>query len=257
MAELADGTVVHLGRLPFVPSGNDLVLARYLDRAAVLPTIPASVDNSTVVREWLMLLNDKLGDCTIAAILHAIMLWTRIGKVKPFTATNTEALEGYEGACGYVPSDPSTDQGGNERTVLSYARKTGFGGAAGAHKIGAFLKTSWTDIHELTAAVYLFGCVYIGVNLQKAQMTQQIWDYDPTSPVDGGHAVIIVAVNPDGSGKLISWGRVYQYTAAWLQHTCEEAWTAVTRDMLDGTGHTPAGLDWQQLQTDLVAVTAG
>src|ERR1700675_4530505 len=89
-----------------------LHLARYIDKAYVPP---AFADNTYGISNWGMMMNDTLGDCTIAACGHALQVFTG-GKINEPDAT----IESYYSKwCGYVPGDPSTDNGGVELDVLN------------------------------------------------------------------------------------------------------------------------------------------
>lgn len=240
----------YLGRTPHVPDKRDLRLKHYLTS---LTSVPASVDNSGAVKKWLMLLNDRLGDCVPAGLLHAIMLWThKASGVKRFTATNTEALSTYEAVGRYVPGQPSTDLGCNERAALNYWRKTGVAG----HKISAYAAVNPKNPDELRACVYWFGMSYLGVNLQQAQESQTTWDHVPGAPYVGGHCVILVAMDSLGNGKVVSWGRVYDVTWAFLVAQCEEAWAVLSPDWMGKDSHAPNGLDLPSLKADLAKLAA-
>ena len=72
----AVGAVVHLGKLEVKHDARNLKLARYIDDAVVLPEVPKSIDWSAKVKSWPMYGNDKLGDCTCAAVGHMTEAWT-------------------------------------------------------------------------------------------------------------------------------------------------------------------------------------
>lgn len=93
-----------------------LRLARYLTPA--LPPPPPSVANSQGITNWGMMLNDNLGDCTIAGVAHAVQVWT-LSHGNEVTVPDPTVLQYYEQWDGYDPSNPASDQGGVELDVLN------------------------------------------------------------------------------------------------------------------------------------------
>jgi hypothetical protein len=246
-----DPASVRLGKKPKPRDDRDLKLAAYLDPGRALPAIPDQVDVSGHITDWGMLLNDKLGDCTIASALHMEMAWSRLAGRGDFHPTDADALAGYEGACGYDPHDPNTDEGGIERDVLKFWRKQGLGG----RKVAAFIEVDQSSVDEMRAACYLFGGVYLGVDLQKAQQTQEVWDFEQSAEW-GGHAVPLVTYDKTGKGTVVTWGALKDFTPAFVAHQCTEAWAVLSEDMLDEHGHSPAGLDLATLRADLKKLAA-
>ena len=65
-----------LGRLPTQHDARTLKLDRYL---APTTDIPAMKNWGVVSGDWGMMRNDQIGDCTIAAAAHIILLGTAAG----------------------------------------------------------------------------------------------------------------------------------------------------------------------------------
>jgi len=65
---------VRLGKKPVKHDARTFKLATYIN-STQLPAIPDSYIWNTKVPQWGMMLNDKIGDCTIAAAGHLIMGW--------------------------------------------------------------------------------------------------------------------------------------------------------------------------------------
>ncbi len=70
---MTDHSLMKLGKLAARRDPRTLRLARYL--APALPPPPAQVDYTCGVKDWGMMLNDRLGCCTIAAVGHAVQAW--------------------------------------------------------------------------------------------------------------------------------------------------------------------------------------
>ena len=105
-----------LGRLarahdPRIPHLSALLAGK------TLPPPPAQVDYTKGMPKNLgMMLNDTLGDCTCAAVYHAIQVWTfNASKGKAIdTEPDSDVEKLYELACGYKPS-----QGGEGPAEMS------------------------------------------------------------------------------------------------------------------------------------------
>ena len=116
---------VKMGRRRPVARGPRLYLRKYLEQA--LPSPPQSCDFSKPARPSLnnIYLNDKLGDCVIAAGYHIVGVET--GNANDlFNATNQQVTSDYSAIGGYVPGNSSTDNGCDEVTALNYWTEKGF-----------------------------------------------------------------------------------------------------------------------------------
>ena len=201
-----------LGKRPQRRDIRTLKLARYLPGAQQAQPLqpPASVDYAHGIEDWEMMLNDRLGCCTISAIGHAVQTWTANALGRELTVPDSTILEYYEKWDGYNPADPATDQGGVELDVLNDWRQGKFDG----HSLDAYVSIALGDSSELenpemgrssvlpvpqiATAIWLFGGAYIGVELPIRAQTQDVWDVpDYPGPDDkpgswGGHAVYLV-----------------------------------------------------------------
>jgi hypothetical protein len=167
-----------------------------------------------------MMLNDRLGCCTIAAVAHAVQVWTANAGYE-LSFPDPVILDYYQTWDGYKPADPSSDQGGVEIDVLNAWRQQGFGGQAleayGAIDLGvgdwglgagenpnthpstpSTPRVSILPNLDVMDAIWLFGGAYIGVELPVRAQTQEIWDVPENLTADdepgswGGHAVYLV-----------------------------------------------------------------
>jgi hypothetical protein len=247
-----------LGRKAIKTDSRTLRLARYLTKA--LPAPPASINYLGKVTNFGMMLNDNLGDCTIAALGHAVQVWT-MNAGGEITLPDSTILTGYEDFCGYDPSDPSTDQGGVILDVLNDFKSQGLG----AYSIDGFASVSIRNTRELKQAITLFGCVDIGINLPiSAQNQTTVWDVVPddgtgnTVPGSwGGHSISVCAFG--GTSKFltsvsgITWGSPIEITPAFWFKYVDEAYAMLSPAWLTAAG-APNGFNLAQLEADLAAI---
>lgn len=246
-----------LGKLAPRHDARTLQLRRYVDTSR-LPTPPAETARAAARKTpFQMYGNDTAGDCTIAGVGNFTQFWHSLtGEGTPLT--QDQVLAEYEGLTGYRPGDPSTDNGAVELDVLNAWRKGGIGG----HSITAFAAVDLAEDELLTAAVYLFDGLYIGVQLPATAQNQDVWDYDPTAGTAafpgswGGHCVDLVDYNKVGP-VYATWGALKQATWAWHHTYCDEAYALMAGDQLTAEGRTAEGFDTEALKSDLALVTGG
>lgn len=293
---MTDHSVFKLGKKPARRDPRTLKLARYLTAAP--PTPPEAVDYSLGTSDWGMLLNDQLGCCTIAAVGHAVQAWTRNSLGRELTVPDATILDYYEKWDGYDPADPATDQGGIELDVLNDWRQQAFDGqvlnAFAAIELANGNAANGSHASLIETAIWLFGGIYIGLELPLTAQTQDVWDIAPGAPGEesepgswGGHAVYVVGYDSHGSpapaGPLkiaggdtgataapaggsippcpgfltcITWGQLKKMTWAWFEKYCSEAYALVSNDWLKTNGVSPSGFDLAALEKDLAEVTA-
>lgn len=231
------------------------------------PTIvPTQVHNAAGLPDDLgMMLNDTLGDCTCAAVYHAIQVWTRAARGVEITEPNAEVQLLYQEACGYVPGDPSTDQGGVEQDVLTYLLTVGAPiepspAPRVRHKILAFVEVDPRVIADVQATIFDCGLDYIGFQVPDYLMAgaapPDVWDVNPAgnNAIVGAHAVILVGY--DAARKtfdVISWGRKFTMSEAFFTQFVEEVYTIADPSWIESGGGTPAGLTVAQLEAQMEA----
>ncbi|HEX3806929.1 MAG TPA: hypothetical protein VHV52_09145 [Gaiellaceae bacterium] len=242
-----------LGKLPVKVDVRTLALARYVDTAK-LPNPPASFDETAHVSDWPMYDNDTIGDCTIAAAGHMIEAWTAAAEGTAVEITNQQVLTAFDLV---KQVDPQTGEAGAVvLDVLNMWRKTGIGG----HQIGAFARVSLTGEGLVRSGAWLFGGLYLGVQLPVTAQTQETWDWTgslsgPAAPGSwGGHAVDVVGYDAT-TLTFVTWGSLKQMTWSFLERYCDEAYCLLSTDFLAG-GKAPNGLDLAALRADLALVTA-
>jgi hypothetical protein len=254
-----NGKLAKTGKKPAVHDPRTLKLAHYLDHAALSPP-PTEVSYITKLASaetFPMYLNDQLGDCVAAAAGHMIQQWNFYAG-HPAWPTEAEILKTYEDVGGYVPGNPSTDNGMDMLSYLKYWRKTG----VGDHKIAAFVAINWNDSRELQTALALFESVYLGVGLPISAQGQTSWTvpnggiYSPAGAEGGwgGHCIPIFASSPI-TKTVVTWGGSLKMSDNFLLDYGDEAYVVLSADMLNGAGVSPGGFNLSQLKTDLAAIT--
>ncbi len=214
-----------------------------------------------------MMANDRLGDCTAAALYHARQVWTGNAEPPEKTEPDADVIRFYEESTGYDPKDPASDKGGVMQDVLAFAVKSGYPvGAGGAAADGppardrllAFIEVDPLNSDDMKRVIYECGVANIGFNVPAylmANVVPDLWDIDPNGDqtVVGGHDVVLTGYDGEGWG-LISWGRRYRMTAAFLAAWCEEAYAMVAADWLEKTGKTPLGMSAADLEAQMAAI---
>jgi hypothetical protein len=256
---LVDHSGRPLGRKPPLTAEEKLVLGiktrrmASILRAELPPPQPVNWGDKVVNAG--MMLNDQLGDCTIAAAGHAKQTWSAAnGSQVP--VSDAEILAGYEGGCGYNPADPSTDQGGVEVLVIKYLQTVGLGGM----KFGPDVSLDPGDELHIKAAIsYLGGC-YIGVGLPLTAQNQIVWRLAMDQGGNGagswgGHACWVCGWDPDGL-IFFSWGALMRMSWDFWAAYCDESYAFVDPAWVTGEKPAPNGFDLSSLQAEIAAVGA-
>lgn len=248
---MADHANMKLGRKAIKTDSRTLTLANYLK--PTLPPPPPAKDWTNGITSWGMMLNDKLGDCTIAGVAHAIQVWSA-NTGGEITALDPTVLNYYEKWDGYNPADPNTDNGGIELDVLNSWHNDGFDG----HPLLAFADPNYSNLVQIRQSIALFGGVYIGLALPVTAQNQDVWDVVPKGGADGrkgswgGHCVFVPKYD-EKSFTCITWGGLKTMTLAFWKKYCDEAHTLLGQNWLTVKG-APSGFDQGQLMTDLHAI---
>jgi hypothetical protein len=223
---------------------------------------PSSVDWTKGMPKNLgMMLNDTLGDCTCAAVYHAIQVWTfNTGKIVTEPDSDVEKL--YINACGYNPRVSGEGPGGNEQHVLTYLLKQGAPmGPKGAtrHKITAFVEVDPRNLDDVKRTINNCGLAYIGFNVPQSvqppgELPPAVWDYVPNqSNIIGGHAVVLAGYDSEGA-RVISWGQYYTMTWEFFGHFVDEVYAIADTDWIETKKTTPGGLTLDELEAQMQAL---
>jgi hypothetical protein len=224
-----------------------LRMSHYVDKMYVPP---AFADHTPYgFTAWGMMMNDTLGDCTIAACGHALQVFTGGGITEPDATIESY----YSKWCGYVPGNPSTDNGGVELDVLNNWKAQGFDG----HVLEGFVQPQPGNLSHIMHSIAEFGGVYIGFQVPNSAMTQfqngQVWDVVANDGgIAGGHAVFCPAyhtMDPTYSRETtitaITWGQKQKMTVAFWEKYCDESHTLLA------SAWQPAGVNLAGLRADL------
>ena len=239
-----------LGRQPRSFSSRVMHLSAILaDRFNPAP--PASVDWTKGQTKWGMMLNDTLGDCTCAAAFHARQVWTANTGAED-SPPDADVLQLYEQACGYIPSDPSTDQGGNEQDVLKFLMNKGYPDIG--DKLAAFFEVDPRNTADIKTVINECGVCYIGFDVPENidETPGALWKLDMSANIEGGHAVVLVGYDSD-TVTLISWGALYKMTWEFFQYYTDEAYAIISPNWT-ADGKTPLGLSPEQLKAMMAAL---
>jgi hypothetical protein len=245
-----------LGRLPRthdprIPHLSALVAGR------TLPAPPAAIDYAKGMPADLgAMLNDSLGDCTCAAVYHALQVWSFNASkgAKMVTEPDADVERLYELACGYNPKLGGEGPGGNEQHVLKYLLNTGAPMANGApHRISAFVEVDPRLQDDVKRTIADCGLAYIGFNVPHYIVPDNapppaVWDIESKQTnIVGGHAVVLAGYDVDGA-RVVSWGQYYTMTWAFFAKYVDEAYAIADRTWIEAGGKTPGGLTLAELE---------
>jgi hypothetical protein len=230
-----------LGLLPHRSDERDIALDSVFTPTKALP-------ETFGVRglDWKMLGNDQWSDCYWASAAHEVMAQAHLaGRTPEFTPESV--LGSYATYLGVYRVTPATDRGTEPRAGAKFRRTHGVADHLNhGHRIGAYAFETESDYQKLLSALYTFGALTFCFELpQSAEETFEdgVWDYVKGSPIAGGHAVAGVARAESGRIVIVSWGQEVEVTEAFIEKYLQVAMAYVSSSVLDGTGHTPEGLD--------------
>jgi hypothetical protein len=183
--------------------------------------------------------NDTLGDCTIAALAHAITAYNGlVGQKKIMSKPAVTKL--------YMHLTGGIDSGLNELDVLNHWRQQ----AVDGDKILAYATVEPKDHAHVQQAIQLFGGVYLGFQVQQNAIQEfdarQPWTPGPLT--QDGHAVYAVSYDQNGV-TVLTWGNTQKATWAWWDECVDEAY-AILPPEAKQADFAP-GFNLAQLQADL------
>ena len=186
--------------------------------------------------------NDTLGDCTCAALAHAVTTYRGLLGTKTIMP-QAAVVKLYYHLTGGV------DSGCNELDVLNYWRQNVVGG----DKILGYATINPKNHVHVQQAIQLFGGVYLGFQVQQNAVQEfqagQPWTPGPLTA--DGHAVYAVAYDANEL-TVLTWGNIQKATWAWWDECVDEAYAILPPEAAK-PGFSP-GWDYAQLKADLATV---
>ncbi len=240
-----------LGKLPALYDRRTPKLSAYLD-IPKLPPLPEESDWFKKVSKFNMGGNDSLGDCVVCSAAHMIQVWSANAGRREVINPDKKIIDTYLMLTG------GQDTGLNMLAFLNYWRQTGVFG----NKIGAFVSVNPRKVTQMQYANYLFGGIYVGLQLPLSARGQKVWDVPPGGPVAdgepdswGGHCVDCGRAS--GTGYSVgTWGAKQLVTPAFMATYADEAYAILTLDWFNVNHKTPNGFAWPDLKADLHRITS-
>jgi hypothetical protein len=258
------GLTFKMGRKRPVARYPRLSLKNYL--MLTMPAPPSSTDYTAAAAKQLanIYLNDTLGDCVIAGMAHVEgVLRGNSGAELGFS--NEEIIALYSAIGGYVPGNPSTDNGCDEQTALNYWQQSGLLVKKPKHKCTGWLAVNPSDRNEVRVAMWLFENLVFGLELPDAWVNPApsgsgfTWNVEGPADPNNGHCFVGVGYTP--AGVLIdTWGMIGTVlNAAVAQYAGAsdggELYTVLSQDSISrATLKAPNGFAWSQLLADFEAI---
>lgn len=186
--------------------------------------------------------NDRLGDCTIAGIAHAITLYRGLVDRKSIMPAQS-VINLYYHLTGGV------DSGLPELDVLKYFQSH----AIYSERLLAFVAVDPKNHTHVQQAIQLFGGLYIGFQVQQNCIAdfdaRRTWTPGPLT--HDGHAVFAGAYDAD-TVTVLTWGNTQKGTWAWWDECVDEAYALLPADAR--SDNFAPGFDFAQLQADIKAL---
>jgi hypothetical protein len=236
----------------------------------IVPVHPAAEDYLAVLGGgWEMLGNDVAGDCVAVTYANVRRLVTATLTDTPDYPSQDQVWAVYKtqnpdfdpnGSPDTNGPGSDADQGMDVQTLLEYLVSTG--GPDGVKAV-AFAAVDPKNADEVKAAIAIFGYVWTGITVSEANQQEfadgQPWDYDPSSPVDGGHSIITGGYGTPGAGPLggderfITWAAETSFTDEFWANSVDEAFVVIwpehlgSREFLEGVNLLALAADYQEI----------
>ena len=218
------------------------------------------VDRASKVTDWPVYLNDRIGDCTIAAIAHSFTAEAVTAGKPQVLFDDSEITRAYSAVSGYDPATGASDDGAQMQDVLALMRQNGLTDTHGnVHTVSAYAALGRPSSPQLLSqCLKTFGSVYVGIDCPQSaedEFGNGPWTYVPGSPILGGHAISLHRRQPYGSKIGVfgfsTWGALQPVTIPFLAHYVSEAWIFITDDWIEANGSTMDGVSLAQLESDM------
>lgn len=207
--------------------------------------------------------NNTLGDCTIAGAAHHEGVWTFKTSGTERLIPETSIVSAYSAVSGYVPGDPSTDNGANMLDVMKLWKSSGL---FGSDKLFAYMSLEPGNNVHVRASTRLFGGVYLGIQLPITAQSQVkpngVWSLvpgyqqNPDAKIGswGGHLVPVIGFDTQ-TVTIITWAMPMTMTYGFLNYYSDEAYAPLSTQWINAQGVDPDHFNLAQLQEDLTLIT--
>lgn len=253
-----------LGRIkrsdnPHVPKLEHMLGMR--NNQLPLPAVPRVLDRSAMLPGSVgMMLNGyddtqpdapQLGDCSIAGLFHGRQIANAMSARLPLKITNDAILEAYEGGCGYVLGDPSTDNGGILDKVLAYDNQHGIMINGVYDRNLLFFQFDVKNEDHLRHVINTYGYAYVGGEMPTSVINAPgipFFDADAHAEIEGGHCYLIYGWDENGNYICITWGMTkVKLSPRFLTNFVDEGYGIISTELLDSSGRSPCGFTMAQL----------
>ncbi len=241
---------LRFGKLPPKHDYRTFLFQNYLKDD--IPTPPANytaldrvyknVGKSNVYELFPMLANDRLGDCTIAAVAHSDTVFN--GLIKKLNVWPEDlVVKVYNHLTG------GNDTGLAMLDVVQYFQKNVVVG----DKLLAYVKVNPHNHAHVQQAIWLFGGLFMGFQVQEACLEEFANNipWQPGPLMNAGHCVFTVGYDSYGLENL-TWGAKQMGSWAWWDLCVDEAFVLLDAEA-QVEGYAP-GFDFSRLKKDLKEV---
>lgn len=213
-------------------------------------------DDNSLPTDW-SAAKGGAGDCTCADSVHRVMYANHLAGTV-VNMTSKQAIDLYIAIAGYDPTTGANDNGADMRNVLNYCYTTGVTDADGnVHKIGGFCALQAGDWTQMLEALEVFDVVSIGIEFPQSAMDQfnagQPWTYVASSPIEGGHDIMIATRPGDNLVDVVTWAKLQGMTQEFYAKMCDEAFGVFLPESMTA-GKSPEGFDMDQFKTALASL---
>jgi hypothetical protein len=208
-------------------------------------------------------LNNVLSCCVISMMGHGEAVITANNPDLPVSVyTDTQITSVYSAVGGYVPGNPSTDNGCLLTDALHYWTSTGM---PDGHKIAGYVGIDATNPEEVRTAINLFEVTTAGLELPDAWLQTiadgATWGIAGDPDPSNGHCIESSKYGKDGP-VFDTWGDEITVTdGAMTKYASKlamgEFYAVISQDIINrGTKKSPSGFDWEQLVANANALGA-
>lgn len=246
-------------KLGLLPAVHNPATVRARDVLGILP--PANVrridwGRKLDTRRLSRFLNDRLGNCTCAAVGAIGEVWSAWTQPQMQVVQDNAIGDLYRDACGWVPGNHSTDNiGGVISNVMEYWRT--HGPIDGWLSLDEHATVNVNNIQEIFDCIWYFGAVNGGWQMPLAWQSADVWD-GPPNPLAmltdpqwkpggwGGHDFIL-HMHDGQVAHGLTWGITKVVTPAGILAYMTEGHAPVSKQWLMSSGRTPSDYDYATL----------